>query len=105
MANFDQKLFMFPDEYNELRKELFTHWNPKETGEHPHHKQANVKWDDPRCGWALAFDAELFVEYMNSRLDNVFRVAVITNSDDLRIANICSVFLKELRRRRGERNP
>lgn len=96
---------MFPDQYNELRKELSTHWNPKQTGEHPHHKLAMVRWDSYRCGWAMAFDAEMFVEYMNEKLDGIFRVAIMTNDDELRIGNICSVFLKELRRRRGEPNP
>lgn len=105
MPNFDQKIFMFPESYNELRKELETHWNPKKTGLYPHHKLAEVRWDYWRCGWAMAFDAEEFVSYMNEKLDGVFKIRLVSNDDDLHIDNICKTFLKELRRRRGEPNP
>lgn len=104
--NFDEKIFMFPEQWIELRKELEIHWNPDKTGKHPHHLLVpNLKWSDPRCGWALAFDAELFVEYMNSRFDGIYRIAAVTRDDELRIAHICGIFLKELRKRRGEPNP
>lgn len=104
--NFDQKIFWFPESYNHLRSELETHWNPRKTGQVPHHLLApQIRWTDWQCGWAMAFDAENFVEYMNRGLDGVFRVSVVTHDDQLRIDHICSVFLKELRKRRGEPNP
>lgn len=105
MANFDEKVFWFPEEYNELRKELETHWNPVKTGKYPHHYLADVKWTAPQCGWAMAFDAEMFVEYMNGKLDGVYNIALATNDDQQRIGYICGTFLKELRKRRGEQNP
>jgi hypothetical protein len=105
MPNFDQKIFWFPESYNELRKEMFTHWNPKVTGKHPHHMLAEVRWSDVRCSWAMAYDAEMFVEYMNEKLKGVYKIALRTNDDELKIGYICSVFLKELRRIRGEPNP
>lgn len=100
--NFDEKIFMFPEEFNLLRQELFTHWNPGKTGKYPHHALApNIRWDHWQCGWAMAFSAEDFVEYMNTGLDGVFKVIAITNDDELRIKNICKIFLDELRKRRG----
>lgn len=106
MPNFDQKIFWFPDEWTELRKELETHWNPVKTGEYPHHLLApKVKWTDPRVGWALAFDAEMFLEFMNEQLGGVFRISMVTDDKELHIRHICGTFLKELRKKRGERNP
>jgi hypothetical protein len=86
-----KNIFMFPESYNELRKELYTHWPEL--------------WNDPRGGWAMAFDAELFVEFMNSKLDGVYKVRPATNNDELAIDYICKTFLTELRKRRGELNP
>lgn len=90
--NFDQKIFMFPEHYNLLRQELYSFWNDPEKKPY---------WTHWKCGWAMAFSAEDFVEYMNTCLDGVFKVAVITNDDEMRIDNICKIFLDELRRRRG----
>lgn len=85
------KIFMFPESYTELRKELTTHWPDL--------------WKDPRCQWAMAFDAPMFVEFMNSKLDGVYNVAIRTSDDETRIDYICTTFLTELRKRRGELNP
>lgn len=85
------KIFMFPESYNELRKELVNNWPDL--------------WSDPRCGWAMAFDADLFVEFMNTKLDGVYKVVLATREDELRIDHVCKIFLTELRRRRGELNP
>lgn len=95
--NFDQKLFMFPESYNELRKELTTHWS--------HDKNKKPYWGDWQCGWAMAFDAEEFISYMNRHLGNPFNVLVATRDDELAIGHICKIFLTELRKRRGELNP
>lgn len=105
MPNFDQKIFMFPESYNELRKELETHWNPNKTGIHPHHRICEVRWDYWQCGWAMAWDADIFVSYMNKKLSYPYNVLAVTNDDELRIGHICSIFLKELRKKRGESNP
>lgn len=96
--NFDQKIFMFPEAYNQLRAELSMYWNPN-----PHFKKP--RWADWQCGWAMAWEAETFVEYMNTSLDGVLRILPTTRDDELRIEHICKVFLTELRRKRGEPNP
>ncbi len=85
------KIFMFPEEWIELRKELVTHWPDL--------------WKHPGVGWAMAFDADLFVETMNSKLDGVYNVLLATDDRQRQIGYICGIFLKELRRRRGEANP
>lgn len=103
--NFDQKVFMFPESYNRLREELSTHWNPDVTGEHPHHKLCDVRWKYWKCGWAMAWEADTFVEYMNDKLNGIMKVAAVVKDDYLRVDMICSIFLKELRKRRGELNP
>lgn len=89
--NFDQKVFMFPEEYNELRKELMLNWPEL--------------WKNWRCQWAMAFDAEIFVEFMNTKLNGVYRIAMATDDKQKEIGYICGTFLKELRRLRGEPNP
>jgi hypothetical protein len=53
----------------------------------------------------MAFDAEIFVEYMNEKLDGIYKIPIASASDETRIGYICAVFLKELRKRRGESNP
>lgn len=97
--NFDQKVYTFPDSWIELRKELYNYWRE----DLPSSKVPN--WNDPRCGWALAFDAPLFTEYMNTALGGVLNVAMVTNDKEFHIDYICKTFLKELRKRRGELNP
>lgn len=97
MPNFDQKLFMFPESYNQLRTELSTHWNDD--------KNKKPYWRDWQCGWAQAWDAEIFIEYMNTHTDGAYRVLAATNDKQKEIGYICECFLKELRRRRGEPNP
>lgn len=80
--NFDQKIYMFPESYNELRRELYNNW------------QDSI-W--PQVSWAMAFAANLFVERMNEFLD----LKVQLDSD--RVDYICTVYLNELRKRRGAR--
>jgi hypothetical protein len=78
--NFDQKVYLFPDSYNELRRELYINWQ-------------DTIW--PHVSWAMAFAANLFVERMNEFLD----LKVQLDSD--RVDYICTVYLNELRKRRG----
>lgn len=94
-----RNLYVFPDSWQELRKELYNFWKE----DLPSSKVPN--WNDPRCGWAMAFDAPLFTEYMNTCLNGVLNVAMVTNDTELHIDHICKTFLKELRKKRGEANP
>ena len=85
------KVFMFPESFNELRKELMLHW-------------PNL-WADPRGSWAMAFDMAMFIEFMNEKLGNPFVGSVVVDGDEKFCDMVCSTFLKELRKRRGESNP
>lgn len=77
--NFDQKIYMFPESYNELRKELYEHW--------PNLWQV--------VGWPMAFAANIFVENMNEALD----LRVMLDSD--KVDAICTEYLQELWKKRG----
>lgn len=77
--NFDQKVYMFPESYNQLRREMFENW------------QTSL-W--PQVSWCMAYAANLFVERMNEFLD----LKVQLDSD--RVDYICTVYLNELRKRR-----
>jgi len=90
------KVFMFPESYNELRKELVMHWASIDS------KIPNL-W--AQVGWYMAFDMVEFMERMNDKLGGVLTVVPITKNDELRTDVVCKVFLKELRKRRGEVNP
>jgi hypothetical protein len=85
--NFDQKIYMFPESFNALRKELFEHWPTL-------FMQVN-----PETGTSLAHDmvnnAVQFVGTMNGALD----LTVQMDSDN--IDAICRTFLDELRVKRG----
>lgn len=77
--NFDQKLYLFPESYNELRKELVTYWP--------------TLWK--HVGWPMAYAANIFVEEMNKALD----LEVVL--DSARVDAICTEYLQALRKRRG----
>jgi hypothetical protein len=77
--NFDQKIFMFPESYNQLRKELVENW-------------PNL-W--ALVAWRMANRAEEFVEIMNDALD----VAVVFDTEAVDF--ICSTYLSLLRKKRG----
>lgn len=76
--NFDQKIYWFPPHFNLLRQELFENWK--------------TLW--ALVGWAMAFRAEMFIEYMNDALD--MGLALDSDSVDW----TCEQYLIELRRRR-----
>jgi hypothetical protein len=85
--NFDQKIYMFPESFNALRRELYEHWpmlfmqvNP-ETGTSLAHDMAN--------------DAAQFVGTMNGAL------GLNMQFDSDNVDTICKVFLDELRVLRG----
>lgn len=83
------KIFMFPESYNRLREELHTHWP--------------AIWKDVQ--WAMAFDANMFVEKMNGHTDRAYAVSAIMNDSQMKIDYICLKFLTYLRKKRGELNP
>jgi hypothetical protein len=85
--NFDQKIYMFPESFNALRRELVDYWPM-------FFMQVN-----PETGTSLAHDmvhnAPQFIGTMNGALD----LTVQMDSDN--IAAICSTFLDALRVKRG----
>jgi len=85
------KVFMFPESFNELRKELCLHWPDL--------------WVDPKCGWAMAFDMAMFIEFMNSKLGMPLRISVVVENDEKFCDLVCTTFLTTLRKKRGEMNP
>lgn len=77
--NFDQKVYYFPESYNQLRSELY-HYYP-------------ALWQV--VGWPMAYAANIFVEQMNQALD----LTVVLDSD--RVDAICTEYLAALRKKRG----
>ena len=76
--NFDQKIYLFPESYNQLRKELSTYW-------------PNL-W--AQVSWPMVFAAGMFIERMNDALD------MNEQLDSERVDAICTAYLEELHRRR-----
>lgn len=81
--NFDQKVYLFPESYNQLRKELCNYWP--------------TLWQ--LVGWPMAFAANIFVDTMNEALD----MNEVLDSD--RVDAVCTAFLEELHRRRLAATP
>lgn len=77
--NFDQKIYLFPPMYNELRRELHDHWPQL--------------W--ALTAWRMAYKAEEFVEYLNSATD--LNLVVDSESVDW----TCEQYLTKLRQMRG----
>lgn len=80
------KIFLFPESYNNLRMELYDNWR-------------DTIWKDVQ--WAMAFDAEMFVEKMNMHTKGAYRITAVTRDKELEIDHICTCFLTELRKMRG----
>lgn len=78
-ANFDEKIYMFPESYNALRREL-------------HENYPNL-FDI--VGHAMAFDAVIFIELMDEALD------MKTTWDSAKVGAICHRYWNELRAKRG----
>lgn len=76
--NFDQKLYMFPESYNALRKELVENWPEI--------------WKV--VGWFMAHDAPSFVEIMNEATQ--LRIQFDTD----KVSWICDQYWKKLREMR-----
>jgi hypothetical protein len=78
-AHVSEKIYMFPESYNALRRELVTYW-------------PNL-WE--AAGWSMAFKAELFVELMNAACDLNLQL------DGNKVDATCKQYLNVLRGKRG----
>jgi hypothetical protein len=78
-ADIFDKTYMFPEEYNALRRELYEHY--------PNLFMA--------VGYAMAFDSISFIEMMDAALDTR------TTFDSDKVASICKKYLNLLRVKRG----
>lgn len=76
--NFDQRVYYFPESYNQLRKELCENWP--------------TLW--ALVSWPMVFAAQVFIENMNEALD----MNEVLDSE--RVDAVCSAYLAELQRRR-----
>lgn len=85
--NFDQKVYLFPESYNALRRELEENW-PTLFNEY-----------NPEIGmslaYAMAFNSEVFIGAMNGALD------LAEQYDSGNVDAICKSFLNALRVKRG----
>lgn len=78
-ANFDEKVYMMPESFNALRRELDANWPALFA----------------RVGYAMAFDAITFIEMMDGALDTK------TTFDSAKVDAICAKYLNLLRNKRG----
>lgn len=78
-ANFDEKVYLFPESYNALREEMMNY--------HP------ILWANVQ--WYMAFDSITFVEKMDYYLDTK------TTYDTQTVDGICKKYLDLLRNQRG----
>lgn len=77
--NFDEKIYMFPESYNALRKELCEEWPEI--------------W--PFVGWYMANNAQMFVNLMNEG------TGLKLQFDSDKVESICKTYLNFLRNKRG----
>lgn len=77
--NFDQKIYLFPESYNALRRELYENWP--------------VLWASVQ--YQMAYRAEEFMEKMNHFCD----LKLVLDSD--KVGWICDQYLTALRKKRG----
>ena len=78
-ASFSEKIYIFPDSYNALRRELHDFWP--------------TLW--PVAGYCMAHKSDDFVEVMNIALD------LRLQYDTARVDTICKIYLDALRKLRG----
>lgn len=77
--HFSQKIYMFPESYNALRKELMDHWPEI--------------W--PHVAWHMAHNGPDFVSIMNAGLE------MNVQFDSNKVDATCIAFLNKLREKRG----
>lgn len=87
-AHFSEKIYMFPDSFNALREELQHNWPSFFWLPNPEHGGASA-------GWAMVFDAPLFVAMCNAATDSSVQF------DSFAVDKICSTFLNKFRAMRG----
>jgi hypothetical protein len=85
--NFDEKIYMFPESFNALRKELTDHW--------PVFFSSVKPGQEMSVAYAMVYDAPTFIGMMNDALD----MQVQMDSDN--VSEICHTFLNGLRKLRG----
>lgn len=78
-AHITEKIYLFPESYNALRRELHEHWP--------------TLWQ--LVGWTMAHQAEAFVEIMNDALDLKLQL------DGNKVGATCHTYLNALRKKRG----
>lgn len=78
-AHITEKIYLFPESYNALRRELHDNWPSL--------------W--MLVGWAMAHQAETFVEIMNDALDLKLQL------DGNKVGATCHIYLNALRAKRG----
>jgi hypothetical protein len=79
--NFDQKIYMFPESFNALRRELVEHWPEI--------------W--PLVAWCMGNNGPEFVSRMNAGLQMNLQF------DTNKVESICLTYLNRLRKQRGLR--
>lgn len=86
-AEFSKKIYLFPEEYNALRRELHDNW------------QNFFYAVNPAFGfspaWAMVYDAPHFVGFCNDALD------MVVQFDSADVAGTCKKFLNGFRNKRG----
>ena len=91
-----ENIFMFPESYNLLRKELYEFWQTA---------NSKIPFLYQHVSWYMAFDMVEFIDRMQDKLDHPIKVVPLTKDDVVHIDLVCTIFLTELRKRRGEVNP
>lgn len=85
--NFDEKIYMFPESFNALRREMEGYW-PTLFNQVPPGLETSIAYD-------MVFDAPQFVARMNGALD------LQLQADSENVDGICKAYLNALRKLRG----
>jgi len=85
--NFDQKIYLFPEEFNALRRELEQYWPAFFTSVNPEFGYSPA--------WAMVHNGPQFIGLMNGALDMDLQL------DTENIAGICKAYLNKMRAMRG----
>lgn len=85
--NLDQKIYLFPEEFNALRRELEENWPTFFTSVNPEFGFSPA--------WAMVHNGPQFIGLMNGALDTDVQL------DTENIAGTCKIFLNKFRAMRG----
>lgn len=86
--NFDQKIYLFPESFNALRREL-------EENYPTFFFDPNPEFQGKSAGWCMVYDAPTFVAMCNGALD------MLVQFDTNNVDGICKQFLDGFRKLRG----